>query len=435
MPVSYPSTRPGLRWGPVFLPLILALSVAAAPGAGSLRAQENGAGPEAADTQPTAGEAGQGGGNDEASPSRPTQGRGLVVPDLDVYFPDGDFDLRLHRLIDKVFFEGQIKYDFVDGDISAFLRYRYYGYQRTYQLSAFDTIEFEGVEELSDEFERVRGVLFLTQWPHTFHRRTFLAAELDGISSNKEASDNGKVNTFLRLGYQLGTPDDSRSNAIVGETRAKVERLFTPYRAIGPGDAGFTGALTWGFSFLGGDFDYLRLELEALKRFELPGETFLIGRIHNGTFLTRDEVTPEGDDPGAILDADPTRGYSIPRNELFRLDGRDNLKTLDLEPRQRGTEELHTTWEFLVPWFTQAERPFLRARWETWYWVAYLGYGTLGTERDIYTDFSTYILDAGVGFQSSFKVRDYTLFLSAIVGQAFEEGAEPKLRVSFKSYH
>ena len=50
--------------------------------------------------------------------------RGLVVPDLDVFIPEGEFDLRLSRLINKVFFEGQVRYDFVDGDITAFLRYR-----------------------------------------------------------------------------------------------------------------------------------------------------------------------------------------------------------------------------------------------------------------------------------------------------------------------
>jgi len=33
------------------------------------------------------------------------------------------------------FFEGQVKYNFVKGDITAFLRYRYYGYRRTYRLS------------------------------------------------------------------------------------------------------------------------------------------------------------------------------------------------------------------------------------------------------------------------------------------------------------
>jgi len=365
------------------------------------------------------------------------QGRGLVVPDLDIFFPEGEFDLRLNRLIDRVFFEGQVRYDFVDGDITAFLRYRYYGYQRIYQLSVFDSIEFEGVEELSDEFERVRGVLFLAEWPRDFFHRTFFAAELDGISSNKEAADSGKVNTFLRLGYQIGTPDDSRSNAIVGESRAQVQRLFTPYRAIGPGDAGFTSALTWGFDVLGADFDYLQLETEALRRFDLPGGLFLIGRLRHGTFLYKGKVgeMPGAIDPGGPTSpaVDPTRGYLIPRDELFRLDGRDNLKLLG--SRDRGTEQLHTTWELLIPWFVEEDRPFLRAHWRTWYWVLYAGYGTLGVDRKVYTDFSNYVQDVGVGFQASFDIKGYTLFVSALVGEALEEGSDLKFRFSFKSYH
>lgn len=362
-------------------------------------------------------------GEEEPAPRR----RGLVVPSLDVFFPEGEFDLRLNRLIDKVFFEGQVKYDFVDGDITAFLRYRYYGLARTYQLSVFDAIEFEDVEQFSNEFERVRGVLFLTQWPHDFHHRTFLAVELDDIASNKEDADNDKTNTFVRLGYQLGTPDDSRSNAIVGETRARVQRLFTPYRAIGPGDAGFTGALTWGFDFLGGDFDYLRLELEALKRVELPRETFLIGRLHHGTFLSEGErELPEGD-------PDPTRALLIPRNELFRLDGRDKLKGLDRE--ERGTEELHATWEFLFPWFVEESRPFLKLDWRTWYWVLYTGAGAIGTDRNVLTDLESYVADVGVGVQSSLKIRGYDVFLSALVAQALESGAGVKARFSLKSYH
>ena len=377
--------------------------------------------------------------------SGPQEGRGLVVPDLDIFFPEGEFDLRLHRLIDRIFFEGQLKYDFVDGDITAFLRYRYYGYDRVYQLSVFDAIEFEGVEELSDEFERVRGVLFLTQWSHNYHRRTFFATELNGISSNKEDEDDGKVNTFVRLGYQIGTPDDTRSNAIVGEPRAQVQRLFTPFRAIGPGDAGFTSALTWGFDYVGADFDYLKLEMTGLKRFELPKDLFLIGRIRAGTFLHHGTANPDelvlptdtGLTRDELLELDPTFAYLIPRAELFELDGRDNLKTLRSD--KLGTEVLNTTWELLMPWFVDADRkvfrPSWRTSWQTWYWVLYAGYGTLGVDPEVFTEPSSYVADVGVGFQSSLQVKGYRLFLSALVGQALESGSDIKVRFSFKSYH
>ena len=75
------------------------------------------------------------------SPARP------FLPRLDIYFPEGDLDLRVNRLINKVFFEGQVKYNFINGDITAFLRYRYYGYKRTTQFTVFDSIEFDGIDQ------------------------------------------------------------------------------------------------------------------------------------------------------------------------------------------------------------------------------------------------------------------------------------------------
>src|SRR3954471_20088432 len=66
---------------------------------------------------------------------------------LDVYFPEGDLDLRINRLINKTFFEGQVKYNFINGDISAFLRYRYYGLNRTTQFTLFDSISFDAIDQ------------------------------------------------------------------------------------------------------------------------------------------------------------------------------------------------------------------------------------------------------------------------------------------------
>ncbi len=354
---------------------------------------------------------------------------GLIVPDLDLFIPEGEFELRLHKLIDRVSFEGQVNYNFVDGDVRAFLRYRYYAYQRTYRFAVFDTLEFRDFQN-SDEFERVRGTLFLIQWPHSYHHRSFLLTELDNITTNRESSQtNGRVsnvNTFVRAGFQLGTPDDDRSNAIVGEDRGEVRRLFTPYRHIGPGDWGSTVAVTWGFDFLGGEFDYLRLEAETLKRFELPHSSFLFGRLHTGTFL-RKAVNP------SPQSEDPRDAYLVPRREFFRLDGRQNLK--GLKRKVRGTEELHTSWELLLPWFVDEERQRLRARWQTWYWVVYAGYGTAGFDRGVYSDLDSYVADAGFGFQSSFTVRGYKLFLSALLARELASEADYEFRVSVKSFH
>jgi hypothetical protein len=370
-----------------------------------------------------------------APPQGPTQPRASeegFLPRLDVYFPEGDLDLRVSRLINKVFFEGQVKYNFVNGDISAFLRYRYYGYRRITQFTVFDSIEFQDVQDFSNDFDRVRGTLLLFQWPLSYHRRTFLLTELDRISTNKEEFAEilrrGETNTFVRLGYQIGTPEDARSNAIVGETRARIERLFTAHREIGPGGAGFTGAVTWGLPYGIGDFDYAKVEAEALKRFDMSERTFLVGRVHGGTFLYKNdrpfEELPEDPQPGDL--------YTVPIGEYFRLDGRENLKGLD--EKRRGTEELHTTWEYFFPWFLNAEHDFLKLKWQNWYWILYTGFGNVGFDREIYTDFGGYVPDVGVGFESSFGFRKYRFFLSAIVAQALKGEGGVEARISVKSY-
>ena len=370
-----------------------------------------------------------------APPQGPAQPRSSAegfLPRLDVYFPEGDLDLRVSRLINKVFFEGQVKYNFVSGDISSFLRYRYYGYKRTTQFTVFDEIEFAELQDFSNDFDRTRGALFLFQWPLNFHRRTFLLTELDRISTNKEELAEilrrGETNTFVRIGYQIGTPEDERSNAIVGETRARTERLFTAFREIGPGGTGFTGAVTWGFPYGIGDFDYVKVEGAALKRFDISEKTFLVGRVHGGTFLYK-ATRPPGELPEF-----PQLGdlYTIPLGEYFRLDGRDNLKGLD--EKKRGTEEFHTTWEYFFPWFLNANHDFLKLQWQNWYWILYTGFGHVGYDRSIYEDFSEYIPDVGVGFESSFGFRKYRFFLSAIVAQALNEEGGVEARISVKSY-
>ena len=52
----------------------------------------------------------------------------------------------------------------------------------------------------------------------------------------------------------------------------------------------------------------------------------------------------------------------------------------------------------------------------------------------VYTDFGTYIPDAGVGFESSFKLRKYRFFLSGIVAQALKGDGGVEARISVKSY-
>ncbi len=368
-------------------------------------------------------------------PPAPDRPEGGILPRLDVYFPEGELDLRINRLINKTFFEGQVKYNFIDGDITAFLRYRYYGYRRTTQFTVFDAIEFDEIDEdLTEDFDRVRGTLLLLQWPYNYNHRTFALVEIDGISSNRRERGSqffvrrDRTNTFMRLGYQLGTPDEGRSNAIAGETRARTERLFSAFREFGPGDSTLTAAVTYGFDVGIGDFEYMKAEFEALKRFDTSARTFLIGRLRGGTFphLGRVEADTLLPNPEEI------DFYALPRTEALRLDGRENLK--GLSERRRGIEQLLTTWEYFFPWFLESHRRFLRLDFQNWYWILYTGIGTIGFDREVYTDFGSYVPDAGIGFESSFQLRKYRFFLSGIVAQALKGDGGVEARISVKSY-
>jgi hypothetical protein len=387
--------------------------------------------PAAAPPEPS-GEGTEGGTPGVEIPARTEEG---ILPRLDVYFPEGDLDLRVNRLINNTFFEGQVKYNFISGDITAFLRYRYYGYGRTTQLTAFDAITFDEIDQnVTEDFDRVRGLLTLLQWPHSYNHRSFALVEIDGISSNRRERGSqffvrrDRTNTFVRLGYQLGTPDEGRSSAIAGETRARTERLFSAFREFGPGEATVTFAGTYGFKFGIGDFDYLKLEFEALKRFDVSARTFLIGRLHGGTFPHAGRTDP------SVLPPQPEDidFLAIPRSEALRLDGRENLK--GLSDRRRGTEQLLTTWEYFFPWFLESHHRVVRLDFQNWYWILYTGFGTIGFKREVYTDLGSYVPDAGIGFESSFSLRKYRFFLSGVVAQALKGDGGLEARISVKSY-
>lgn len=354
----------------------------------------------------------------------PARAPRAVVPELDFYFPEGELDIRLNRLIKNALFLGQVRYNFAKGDILALLRYRYYGLERIYELSVFDELNFDRVEQVSNDFNRVRGGLFLLEMPiDPSHRASFLA-EVDRISSNKEEFQftTNRTNTFLRAAYQYGTSDDTRSNALIGDQRGRIERLFTAFRRIGPEGVGLTGALTWSFDELGADFSYLKLEAEGLKRWQLGGGKFLVGRLHAGSFPDYDVAQP-GQAPIFL--------YTIPIDELFRLDGRDRLKGLD--DKIYGTHEVHSTVEVFFPWFVGDSRRLLWVDWETWYWVIYGGAGLAGFEERDLGQLDDYVTDLGFGFESSFRVRGVRVFAAGVVAHALDERGGWNVRFSLKS--
>src|SRR5437899_4400783 len=65
-----------------------------------------------------------------------------VFPSVNIYVPEGQASVRIRKLIRNVLFESQIDYKFVNGDVSTFLRYKYYARSYTYKFGVFDTIGF-----------------------------------------------------------------------------------------------------------------------------------------------------------------------------------------------------------------------------------------------------------------------------------------------------
>jgi hypothetical protein len=354
----------------------------------------------------------------------PTSDERLLTPKIDVYLPEGELDFRVQRLARNAFFEGQLNYDFPSGDISSVLRYRFYRRKRTYQLSVFDTIEGQSVERGS-EYQRVRGGALLMEWPHSYSNRSFLLAEIDTIDSNKDDFQftAGRTNTFVRVGYQLGTPDDERSNAIVGNDRGRIETVFSAHRLIGPGDIGLTAALSYATDALEGDFEYLKLEFAGLKRFRLPGRTFVIGRFDGGTFSRESLIRPN------LVGFE---AYDIPTHEFFGLKGRDNLK--GLKAQLRGTTKLQFTTEFFVPWFEDAAHRALGLEWNSWYWIVYGGKGAIGFDRDVVTDSANYLSDVGFGFEASFRLKGRRAYLSAVLAKVLEYDDDPRFIITVKTY-
>src|SRR5437588_11317121 len=97
-----------------------------------------------------------------------------AFPSVNVYLPEGQASIRLRKLIKNVLFESQIDYRFVNGDISTFLRYKYYAQSFSYKLSIFDSIGFPDIgQKNSGDFERVRGGLLLAEFPRDYNHRYF----------------------------------------------------------------------------------------------------------------------------------------------------------------------------------------------------------------------------------------------------------------------
>ena len=166
-----------------------------------------------------------------------------VLPN--VYLADGQASIRLRKLIKNVLFESQIDYKFVTGDISTFLRYKYYAHNFTYKIGVFDSISFGAIGSHTDEFERVRGGLLLLEFPRDYNHRYFTLLQDDRLTfGDVTRVDNRKNNIYTKFGYQYGTEFDERLNAIVGESRGRQVPVLTVFRELGPQKFSYAAALT-----------------------------------------------------------------------------------------------------------------------------------------------------------------------------------------------
>jgi hypothetical protein len=350
-----------------------------------------------------------------------------TLPYFNLYLPEGQASVRLRKLIKNVLFESQIDYKFVNGDISTFLRYKYYARDYTYKLSVFDTIGFPNIGSKSTtEFQRVRGGLLLAQFPRDYNHRYFALLQDDRLTfGDVTIVDNRKNNIYTKLGYQYGTEFDEHLNSIVGETRGRIIPVLTAFRDIGPQRTSYAVALTESARISTGDYRYTRLEGEVLRRFDLTPTSFVVTRAHIGVFPTKstvrtwctdqtNQVCGTGTPPPGAISVPQIERYSIPNYELFDIGGREALLGVRSRNASAGTSELHVTNEYFLPIFRNRDYRTYLAHWNTLYGIGYLGAGNVGYSFSDPVRFHNYIVDAGLGTEASITIRDFEVLLSAV---------------------
>jgi hypothetical protein len=347
-----------------------------------------------------------------------------TLPSVNVYLPEGEASIRLRKLIRNVLFESQIDYEFVNGDISTFLRYKYYARNYTYRIGVFDSIEFPDLTSDSDkEFERVRGGLVLVGIPKDYSNRYFVLLQDDRLTfGDTDRPDNRKNNIYTKVGYQFGTQFDERMNAIVGEQRGRITPVLTAFRDIGPQRTGLAAAITQSARVATGDYAYTKFEAEGLRRFDLTPTSFVFSRLHVGSFLSRDKLDPEplprDRDGDGELDPTPDwEKYDVPQYELFRLGGREALKSIGSNDKSIGTQEVHITNELFVPIFRNRNYKLGPLYWNTLYGIGYVGAGAVGFTTSTLGD---PVIDAGIGTESAITFGDYDVYLSVLAAHTFQ---------------
>jgi hypothetical protein len=327
-----------------------------------------------------------------------------------IYLADGRASIRLRKLIKNVLFESQIDYKFVTGDISTFLRYKYYAHDFTYKVGVFDTISFGAIGSHTDEFQRVRGGLLLFAVPRDYNHRYFSLIEDDRLTfGDTTRADNRKNNIYTKLGYQYGTEFDDKLNSIVGESRGRLIPVLTAFRELGPQKFSYAAAITQGGKISTGDYKYTKFEVEGLRRWDTTATSFIVTRAHVGMFPVKDYLCKNA--PATP----PAECYSIPGYELFNLAGRDALRSLSsTNDVSVGTNEFHLTNEYFMPVFRNRDFRLGAVHFNTAYAIAYAGAGNAGFEYRDLARTRDFAVDAGLGTETSMTIRDYEVLLSVL---------------------
>lgn len=347
-----------------------------------------------------------------------------ALPSVNIYLPEGEASIRLRKLIRNVLFESQIDYEFVNGDISTFLRYKYYARNYTYRIGVFDSIGFPDItSDSKKEFERVRGGLLLIGVPKNYSNRYFFLLQDDRLTfGDTDRPDNRKNNIYTKVAYQYGTQFDERMNAIAGEQRGRITPVLTAFRDIGPQRTGLAAAITQSGRVATGDYTYTKFEAEGLHRFDLTSTSFIFSRLHVGSFLSRDVVEPapvprDRDGDGEVDPIPEWEKYDVPQYELFRLGGREALKSVSSNDSAIGTQEVHLTNELFVPVFRNRNYKIGRLYWNTLYAIGYVGVGSVGFKT---SELSDPVMDAGIGTESAITFGDYDVYLSVLAAHTFQ---------------
>jgi hypothetical protein len=339
-----------------------------------------------------------------------------------IYLADGRASIRLRKLIKNVLFESQIDYKFVTGDISTFLRYKYYAQDFTYKVGVFDTISFGAIGSHTDEFERVRGGLLLFAVPRDYNHRYFALLEDDRLTfGDTTRADNRKNNIYTKLGYQYGTEFDDKLNSIVGESRGRLIPVLTAFRELGPQKFSYAAAITQAGKVSTGDYKYTKFEVEGLRRWDISPTSFVVTRAHAGVFPVKDYLcknTPQT--PAAEC-------YSIPGYELFNLAGRDALRSLSsTNDVSVGTNEFHLTNEYFVPVFRNRDFRLGAVHFNTAYAIAYMGAGNAGFGYRDLARTRDFAVDAGLGTETALTIRDFEVLVSVLFAHTIRAPEERK---------